>query len=134
MDNRDYVVYIIHDKHERSTKHGTHSERGSTDSHAHFWYCVPSVKAHLIIHGVGRSLITYSLVTAELELGTDEVPLLQVGQLSSYLQCHMQLYSCGLEEAGPCGLKYLTKEPCCEEYVSTDFTLVFKYLIPYRYN
>ena len=59
------------------------------DGHAHFWYCVPSAKAHLIIHGVGQSLITYSLVTAELELGTDEVPLLQVGQLSSYLQCHM---------------------------------------------
>ena len=106
------------------------------DGHAHFWYRASSAIARPIIHG-GQSLITYSLVTAELELTTDEVPLPQVDQLSctiSYLQCHMQLYSCGLEEAGPCGLKYLTKEPCCEEYVSTDFTLVFKYLIPYRYN
>ena len=41
---------------------------------------LPRQRARLIIHG-GRSLITYSLATAELELTTDEVPLPQVGQL-----------------------------------------------------
>jgi len=53
---------------------------GSMDGHAHFWYRASSAIARPIIHG-GRSLITYSLATAELELRTDEVPLPQVGQL-----------------------------------------------------
>jgi len=93
MDNIDYVVYIIH--YQTWEKHQAWNARweGSMDGHAHFWYCASSAIAHLIIHG-GWSLITYSLTTAELELATDEVPMLQVGQLSctyttSYLWCHV---------------------------------------------
>jgi len=93
------------------------------NGHAHFWYRASSAIARPIILGGGRSLITY-LVTAELGLTTDEVPLSQVGQLScttSYLQCHMQLYSCGLEEAGlKCRMPHAMKSMW-----STDFTLVF---------
>jgi len=84
---------------ERSTERGMYGEGPGP------WMVTPtsgiarasSAIARPIIHG-GRSLITYSLATAELELTTDEVPLPQVGQLScttSYLQCHMHLYSCG---------------------------------------
>jgi len=76
------------------TKHGTHGEGARLmDGHAHLLYRASSAIARPIIHG-GRSLITYSLATAELELTTDEVPLPQVaiGLLScttNYLQCPM---------------------------------------------
>ena len=93
------------------------------DGHAHFWYRASSAIARPIIHG-GQSLITYSLVTAELELTTDEVPLPQVDQLSctnSHLQCHIQLFSFGLVVAGlKCRMPHAMKSVW-----STDFALVF---------